>query len=164
MLSSLADMYNHELVEDAENPEILSYDCLHDAVNFLSLPTEEQISVANESRDWFTGIVHKKGSQMIAADSSPLQVSSSEISEMKMYEICQVYETRCSCPKPCNTCSKLIGLGDLCDCDEINVAALRTRINKDITEKSDVVLENNKSISRILWNKNLSYTGWLPQK
>ena len=51
MLSGIADVYNHEMVDDADSPEILSHDCLHDAVNFLSLPTEEQNSVVNESQE-----------------------------------------------------------------------------------------------------------------
>ena len=88
MLSGIADVYNHELVDDAESSEILSHDCLHDAVNFLSLPTEEQNSVVNESQDWFTGIDRENGSRIITVDSSPLQVSSSEISEIRMCKIC----------------------------------------------------------------------------
>ena len=155
MLSGDAEARTQELLEDYENPAKLSQDCIHDAANFLSLPPEEQTSVVNDSQAWFTKTVQEDDPQILVSDSSHLQTPSSpEISEIKMCNICHVYETRCSCPKVCDTCSKVFELGDLCDCDIVNVNALKTRINKDITEESDVVLkEDQVDISGIVEQK-----------
>ena len=98
----IADLANDVSFDD---PGTLSFDEVHDAVSFLSLPEDEQNSIIT-GPDWFTD--SQVGSQIPPADDVPPRVFSTEISETRICKICFVYETHCSCPKKCSTCSALV--------------------------------------------------------
>ena len=114
-------------------------------MSFLSLPEAEQNSVAAGPQI---------GSQIPSTTDAVQQVYSAEISEKRICTVCFVYETHCSCPKKCQTCSVLIKPGTLCNCDEMNVLALKTKISNEITEESDEVPEKDQAdISKIIQDK-----------
>merc|ERR1711888_110541 len=137
-----ADLANDEHLS---GPEILSFDEIHDAVSFLSLPEAEQNSVVSGPQI---------GSQIPSTADTDHQVFSAEISEKQICTVCFVYKTRCSCPKKCPTCSIMVQPGTLCKCDEINVLALKSKISNELTKESNLLVEKDQvDISKIIQDK-----------
>ena len=133
------------------DPEMLSFDEIHDAVSFLSLHEDQQNSVISGTNQVADSQVDSK---ILPANDVPPRIFQTEISETRMCQICFVYKEHCSCPRQCSTCSVLVHPGTLCKCDELNVSVLRTRVSKEVTDESDEVLGKDQvDISKMVEDK-----------
>ena len=133
----------HSLSGNVANPANISFGCIQDVVNCLSLPPEE--------RDFLL-----QGSRITTRHSPPppVQISTSMVSKDELCSICHVFSSRCSCRRQCNVCLMWVELGGPCQCDMLNLTALKARITTDSLDESDVVLENEQTnISEIIDEK-----------
>ena len=135
----------------ATNAENLAFECIRDGVTYISLPQESRDFLLRNSE-----ICRPSGDHISnpPSNGSALTISSTVVSENKLCEICHVYVSICSCRRQCNVCGLWTEFGKHCRCDEQNINALKARIDKDILDESDVVLEDQQTnISELVDDK-----------
>ena len=108
------------------NSEIIPHECIRDAATFVSLP--------QELRDSLQG-GHDK----------TVRVHSADIPENTMCKICHVFTNVCSCKRQCKVCLDWSEFDTSCQCTQDYVSALKARIEKNFTNESDVVTEDEQS-------------------
>ena len=126
----------------ATNAEKITFGCIRDGVTYISLPQESRDFLLRNSE-----ICPPSGDHISTplGTGSALEISSTAVSENKLCDICHVYVTICSCRRQCNVCGLWTELGEKCRCDKQNIIALKARIDKDILDESDVVLEDQQT-------------------
>ena len=115
------------------NPAQITFGCIRDAANYLSLPLAARDFLLQDSK---ISTSHPP---------PPVQINTTVISENKLCEICHVYTSKCSCRRQCNICNMWTELGGTCQCDIQNLTALKARFDTDILDESDIVLEDQQT-------------------